>query len=572
MTVQRPNAHVRVPTLRNFSWAEVPNERDQRPHFGVDRHEPLNVLSAGELTARSQLEYARCGRLFCSSGRSQQHLHDTGHHHRPTARIAREIIVCILICMVLTLSMIAAVPAFGVSGPSAASLGSSSARAAPDFASRVLQVSAVSQKAGPGNVAPSDPLVRRNSTTPERITQLEAATRATPTAGEQWRQLGAAYIRRSLETADPAFYNLADSSLRRAEKILGASPEVLVTKAALALARHRFGEAEDFAARAVRSRPEALDGRLALFDAEVELGKYDSAFRSIEALVAQRPNVATLSRLSYRLQLSGDLRGAEIAMRQATSAAPPNSIDRAIALGYLGDVLLEGGRVDAASKSYAQAIRLDPPNGTATLGQARVALARGDIQTAVSLLDRLVDRNPIPGALGLRADIARSRNDTKMATSLDGLVDASIALFQFNGAVVDSELAILLADRGRGSAPAAVVAAKRAYAERRTIFTNDAMAWSLFADGRSSEALPYARAAVAMSPAVSSVRWHAAEVFAATGDKASARTEVVAAMRNPWSTPAQLRGLQVLAARLGVAPAGQVPPVQPQPTRLLRGV
>lgn len=389
-------------------------------------------------------------------------------------------------------------------------------------------------------------------TTTQRITQLETATRANPRVGEPWQELGSAYVRQAFETADPAFYPLADTSLRNAERLLGPTSEVMITKANLALARHRFGDARDLADKVVGAQPNAIAGRIALFDADVELGKYDVAFRSIDMLAEQRPNVATLSRLSYRRQLSGDLLGAEIAMRQAVSAAPPKSIDRAIALGYLGDVLVESGRLGAASRSYEQSIQLNPTNSTAALGQVRVLLARGERRAAMVLLNRLVNRNPVPGALGLLSEIARSLNDTKLAKASDELVDASIALFQSNGAVVDAELALLLADRGPKSATAAIGAAQRAYAERRTVFTNDAMAWSLFVGGRETEALPYARAAVAMSPGISSVRWHVAEVFAAVGDCVSARNELVAAMRNPWATPAQAKALRSLASRLGV--------------------
>ncbi len=240
-------------------------------------------------------------------------------------------------------------------------------------------------------------------------------------------------------------------------------------------------------------------------------------------------------------------------MRQAVSAAPAVSIDRAIALAYLGDVLLESGRLDAAGRAYDQSLRIETTNVTAMLGAARVAMARKDAQSSTAILDRLVERIPAPGALGLRADMARAAGDRKTAMAMDQLVDASVSLFEANGAVVDAELAILLADRGSGSAPAALRAARRAYAERRTIFTNDAMAWALFVSGRPAEALAYAQAAVATQPGVSSVRWHAAEVFAATGELGAARRELTAALRNPGSSPLQERALRSLARRLGVA-------------------
>ncbi len=498
----------------------VSRVRDERPtRFGVARPACLNVSPAGELAAHSTLARVLRRSTLCGEGLCLPDAVD-----RQGSRVAASLgaFVSALIITVI---------------------------AFPGGAATAAAVSSVPARTVAAGVAKPS---MRNLSTADRIVRLEAATKTDPNAGDQWRQLGAAYVRRAFETADPAFYPLAESALSQAEKRLGATPDLLGTKAALALARHRFSDARKLATEVLRQRPGALDGRIALFDAEVELGNYARAFEQIESLVDERPNVATLSRLSYRRQLSGDLLGAEIAMRQAASAAPDGSIDRAIALAYLGDVLLESGHVTAAGRTYEQALRLEPTNGTAMLGSARIAMARDDARQAAAILDQLVERIPLPGALGLRADLARASGDRKTATATDQLVDASVALFEANGAVVDAELAILLADRGSDSAPAALRAAQRAYAERRTIFTNDAMAWSLFVSGRAVEAVPYARAAVATQPGVSSVRWHAAEVLAATGDLAGARRELTAALRNPWSSPLQTKAVRALAGRLGV--------------------
>ena len=505
----------------------VSRVRDERPmRFGVARPACLNMPSAGELAARStparafRRDYS-CGEGLCLPGH--------GVLGNRSNRCIRSFVGALLIALL----------------------------AIPGAAATAATVSTVPV---PTVIAGDAKTASRNLSTTDRITRLETATRNNPDAGEDWRQLGAAYVRRAFETADPAYYPLAESALKRAEKKLGSTPEVLVTKATLALARHRFQDARSLATEVLRQRPGALDGRIALFDADVELGNYDRAFDQIDSLVEERPNVATLSRLSYRRQLTGDLLGAEITMRQAVSAAPAESIDRAIALAYLGDVLLESGRLAAAGRTYEQSLRIEPTNGTAMLGSARVAMARDDARAARIILERLVERIPLPAALGLQADLARASGDQKTATATDQLVDASVALFEANGAVVDAELAILLADRGSGSSSAALRAAQRAYAERRTIFTNDAMAWSLFVSGRPKEAVPYARAAVATDPGVSSVRWHAAEVFAAAGDLTAARRELTAAIRSPWSSPLQTRAVRSLAGRLGVTVPSLAPP------------
>ncbi len=285
---------------------------DRSTRFGVARHGCLNVAPAGELAPRSTLARALrrnppCGEGLClacvgkrNSGAQRrvqfaqvsapfgrlsmgkEFLRHCPNRQRPGTR-----------AMAGTGSLISAlmIAVFAIPGvPASAATVSSS------------PVSTVVSSMG----KPAS----RNLSTTDRISRLEAATRNDPNAGEDWRQLGAAYVRRAFETADPAFYPLAESALSQAEKRLGLSPEVLGTKATLALARHQFTDARSLAVELVRQRPDALDGRIALFDADIELGNYERAFAHIESLVDERPNVATLSRLSYRRQLSGDLLGA----------------------------------------------------------------------------------------------------------------------------------------------------------------------------------------------------------------------------------------------------------------------
>lgn len=415
------------------------------------------------------------------------------------------------------------------------------ARAVTGVATSKIPAPPTASAPGAGNVA-----------TTLRISQLEKSVESSPANGQMWLQLSSAYLRRAFETSDPAFYPLAARSVDKAGKLIGDSPEVLAVKAGLALTRHRFGDARSLSVQLLQQQPTSFSGRIELFDANVELGRYGEAFAAIDDLVDLRPNVATLSRLSYARQLRGDLVGAEAAMREAVSAAAAGSFDRAVALGYLGDVLLEGGRLNAAARAYDEAVAIATVP-TAVLGQARVALARGKPQLAASAVDALTARIPLPGALGFRADIARSTGDTAAATDADQLVDASVRLFRANGAVVDAELAVILADRGRGAATEAVATARRAYGERKTIFTADALAWALLVSGRSREALPYAIEAVQTSPSVASVRWHASAVFASVGNVARARAELQAAVRNPWFSPTQRPALEAMATRLHVA-------------------
>ena len=393
-----------------------------------------------------------------------------------------------------------------------------------------------------------------SNTTATRIAALEKTVATAPKNGTAWRDLGGAYVRRAFETADPSYYPLAERALATAATLLPGSTDVLALQAGLDLARHQFRDARTLANRVLAARPDGFDARVALIDAQIELGRYSDAATEVDRLLDQRVGVASLSRLSYLRQLQGDIIGAEAAMRQAAIAAPAGSLDRSVAQAYLGDVLMEKGNLDAAARAYDAALAITPTSAVASMGRARVLAARGNYTEAARALDALTQRVPLPGALGLRSDVARAAKDNKANTAADQLVDASIALFQANGAVVDAELAILLADRGPTSGFAAVSAARRAYAERKTIFTADALAWALFVNGDAVRAEPYAREAIATNPAVAAVHWHAARVFDALGKRDDASTELRSALRNPWFSISQHANLMAMAEKLGVKP------------------
>lgn len=399
----------------------------------------------------------------------------------------------------------------------------------------VLAVMLTTGSAANANSAAKD----QDAVLERRLDGLRRKTEEAPKSGAAWKDLGSAYVRRAYETADPSYYPAAADSFKRATALLPKSAELLSAEAGLALARHEFAIAASLSKDALALQPNSFDAKVSLVDATIELGRYDEAAELVDGLVDQRPGVASLSRLSYLRQLNGDIVGAEAAMRSAVSAAPAGSVDRSVALAYLGDILLERGKGSAARKAFEEARRIHPLSATAAMGIARVEAGDQRWGQSITVLDSLTERVPLPGALGQRADVARAAHDAKGELAANQLVDASIALFRSNGAVVDSELAVLLADRGPGASASAVAAAKKAYASRQTIFTNDAMAWSLFQAGKVAEAVPFARRAVATKPAVASVRWHAAAVLAAAGLDDDARSELHAASANQWFSASQ---------------------------------
>ena len=114
--------------------------------------------------------------------------------------------------------------------------------------------------------------------------------------------------------------------------------------------------------------PELARPLTVIADAQVELGRYPGAARTIQRLVNLKPSLPAYARVSYYRELHGDVDGAISAMRYAVSAggSPEGT---AYVETLLGDLELTRGRIGAAHDAYRERSprlpRLPPgPHGT----------------------------------------------------------------------------------------------------------------------------------------------------------------------------------------------------------------
>ena len=389
----------------------------------------------------------------------------------------------------------------------------------------------------------------------DRVTQLERAVAGDPADLSSLQALGAAYVDRAAETGDPSFYALAERALQRAETLSPGDPETLLARGSLALSLHEFDEALRLGELARAQRPDSAAVLGVVVDAQVELGRYDDAATTLQAMLDRRPGLPALARASYLRELNGDLRGAVTAMQQARAAGSTTSYDVALVESLLGDLMLERGEVDAAGRSYDDAARTSPDLVAARLGQARVRAAQGDVAGAVTALDELATRRPTVDGLTLLAELQRLGGDTAAADETAQLVRSVAALQEASGQVVDLEMALFEADQG--DAATALRLARAAHAARPdNVFVNDALAWALLRSGDAAAAVPHVEQALRLGSADPLLRYHAAEVFAAVGETDRARAELRTVAATPWFSFGHLRAAGALADRLSVdAPA-----------------
>ena len=413
---------------------------------------------------------------------------------------------------------------------------------------------AVGRFVGTQPAADADPAVDLVASLATAISQAQAIVAQRPQDVAALQALGVTATRGAALTGDASQYALAEDAFDRADALTLDHPHTLIGRANLQLSLHEFAAAEDLALRAVAALPGNPAALAALVDAQVELGDYEAAAVTLQALLDREPALPALARTSYLRQLTGDVDGAILALRQAQAAGADQPVDVASIAALRGEVALEAGDLAGARGAFERAESLTAGLLSVAVGRAQVLAAEGDLAAARALLQPVVDRAPTPPTATLLGDLAAAAGDDAAAADAYALVRASLALQADAGQVVDLEAALFEADHGD---PAAAVSAAQAAYEARpdNVFAQAALAWALHADGRTEQAASFARDALRLGTADRALRFRMATVLAAAGDEGAARAALQPVVESgaPWPVAYRDAGA-ALAAELGLTP------------------
>ncbi|MGY0232219.1 tetratricopeptide repeat protein [Longispora urticae] len=390
-----------------------------------------------------------------------------------------------------------------------------------------------------GQTVPADPLAR-----------AERRVREVPGDWRTLADLGLAYVERARATGDPGYYPRAQTALERSVAVRATdNAPAELGLAALAAARHDFDTALRHADAAL-----AVDGYLAAAhgaraDALIELGRYDEGFAAVQRMVDLRPDASSFARASYTWELRGDPGRARAALERALAAAP-DAATTTFALYQLGELAFGTGDLDHAGRRFDEGLARAPQDATLRIGRARVLAARGQTTRALADYAAVVNRLPNPTYLAEYGDLLTAHGDPARARAQYDLVRASQRLVAAQGVNTDLELALFDADHD--AAPAALEAARAAYGARKSVFAADALAWALHVNGRSAEALPYAREAQRLGTRSALLAYHLGVIEAATGDREHARSHLETALTiNPHFSVAHAPRARAALAGLG---------------------
>ncbi len=345
-----------------------------------------------------------------------------------------------------------------------------------------------------GQAAPA-----RLSPAEQHIAWAQQAIAQHPDSAPAWNELAAALARRARETADPKFYAEAEKALAESLRLAPDNFEARKLRVWLRLGRHEFAAALAEAKELNRLVPDDLQVYGLLTDAHVELGNYSAAEEAVQWMLDLRPgNVAGLTRGAYLREIFGDLEGALEFMRAAYQRSPAaETEDRAWLLTQMGHLELLRGNLDAADALLGLALDLFPDYHYALAQRARVRTAQGRPADAVALLRRHYEVAPHPENLFSLAEALKRAGETEEAARLFARFEEEALKEMSSADNANRELVFYYADHAARPEEALWVA-ECELARRGDVFTRDAYAWALAANGRWDAARREIEAALAV--------------------------------------------------------------------------
>ena len=355
------------------------------------------------------------------------------------------------------------------------------------------------------------------------ISYYREAIHRNPDAVEERARLAHVLLQQARSTGREAEF--IPEARQLLEDALALDPEHfygLTLQASLFNTLHRFEDARDVSERLLERYPRHAFAMGTLVDTLVELGEYEQAVETADAMLALRPGLPSYSRASYLRELNGDTDGALAAMTMAADAEPTGRESRAWALYQLGNLYLSDAKSDTAAFIFEGILEERPDFVPALTGLGHVALVKGEVDLAIARLEEARALSPREAIDQLLAEAYTLTGDTNKARDAANRVLESLKDAREMGEIVEMEEADFLADLGR-ELPRALELA-RGQLERRPghLHANETFAWALYKSGMAEEAVFYIEQAMRLNTGDAMVHYRAARIYEAAGRPADA--------------------------------------------------
>lgn len=352
-----------------------------------------------------------------------------------------------------------------------------------------------------------------------KIATATKALELNPQSVDAKNALAMALTRRARETSDPSYYDQASELLKDSLRLSPDNFEARRIETWIALGKHEFTRALQLARALSKSRPDDVLAYALLTDACVETGNYEEAERAAQWALDMRPGeISGLTRAAYLRELFGDIQGSVDLMQSAyTKTAPSEVEDRAWILTQFAHLQLLSGKPAVAELALADALKLFPGYHYALGNMVRVKIDQKRYAEAVTAAREFIQASPHPEnllILGEALSYAGQADEAK--TAFDDFEAKALAESSgFDNA--NRELVSYYVNHANKPVEALRIA-KIEMAHRQDLFTREAYAWALQANGEHKAARDEIEKVLAVGIRDPKIFYHAGIIAQKNGD------------------------------------------------------
>jgi tetratricopeptide (TPR) repeat protein len=352
-------------------------------------------------------------------------------------------------------------------------------------------------------------------------------------------KLTAIYLEEARVSGNYMYYDMA--ALKLINEVLKKDAnnfEALAFKALVYLSQHHFAEGLAIAEEARKLYPYNAFLYGILTDANVELGRYDSALQTADKMVSIRPDLRSYSRISYQREIHGDNIGAIEAMKLAVDAGAAGDETTEWSRIQLAKLYEHNGQVDYAKMNYTIALNDRPGYPHALAGLARISMAEKDYSNAIELykkadssINDLTIKEELAQAYMLIGNKKGADRLTKIVIDEMNKASQKSKYDDSTGHYSDREMAYAYINAGNydKALEHAIIEYNRRPAN---IDVNETVAWAYYKKREFNKAKQYIKEALKTGCKNPVLLCHAGLIYEAVGDKPMAMSTLKEALKN----------------------------------------
>lgn len=347
------------------------------------------------------------------------------------------------------------------------------------------EVSLSSERAASADVrAPAD------ATPAER--HIEAANKQVhlnPKSPQALNDLALAYLRRARETADSNYLKEAEGAVTRGMTLNAANFLLAKTQVALLLAQQRYTEARTKAVLLNHRTPDDVMIYGYLSEAQIALGNYPEAEKAAQRMLNLLPNNVPGLMLAAKLRvLYGDPEGALDLLHLAYNETAPTEVEELAWIGnQMASIDIDSSHFDVANAILEQSDKVFPNYTYTAENLARVRIGQQRPAEAAVFLQKATQTDTNPAVwyeLGKAETLAGQATDAHASYAKFERLATATGVRAEN----QNHDLILMQSDDAATAQLALKLAQSQSEVRHDVWTLDAYAWALYANGRYEEA------------------------------------------------------------------------------------